>query len=95
MTNEPAGEIGPETAPPRTRDWVWGLVVVLGALLLITTALWWMLVGSSSCGTRPAAGYEDAGGAACRSVIESQRVAAAVPGPFEVPYGAAPAPARL
>jgi hypothetical protein len=93
MTDARATETGPDGARPRTRDYLWGLVVVLVGVVLVTAALVWIL-GSSSCGTRPAPGYEDAGGAGCRSLAGPGQVAGPMPGWVEVAYRteAAPAP---
>ena len=92
MTSARGAETGPDVVPPRTRDWVWGLIVVVGAMVLLTAALVWILVGSCSCGTRPAPGFDDAGGAVCRSFAEPRSVAA-LASPFPEPaYRAEAAP---
>ena len=70
MTNQGrTTEPGPSPSI-RTRDWVWGVIVVGGGTILVIGAFVWILVGSSSCGTRPAPGYEgaDHAGRSCQSV---------------------------
>ena len=79
-TGDQATEVPPDGAPPRTRDWVLGLVVVLAAAVLVTAALAWVPVGSSSCGTRPAPGNMHSG-SDCRSYVGLQPSAG--PGPVD------------
>jgi hypothetical protein len=82
-----------EGARPRTRDYLWGLVVVLVGVVLVTAVVVWLLVGSSSCGTRPAPGYEDAGGSGCRSLAGPGQVAGPMPEGIDIAYWTVAAPA--
>ena len=44
----------------RTRDWAWGLLAALVVGIVVPLLLVSALLGSARCGTRPAAGYENA-----------------------------------
>ena len=71
--------------PVSTRDWAWGLAVVVGGtFLVIALAIWWLST-AVSCGTRPAPGYEDAGGAnrSCQSIDARPLLAGLAPERYE------------
>ena len=59
MSDERATETSLHEAPPRTRDWVWGLVVVVGVTVLAVAGAIWILANLvlGTCCTQPAPGY--------------------------------------
>ncbi len=55
----PEPEPGARRSPSRTRDWLWGAIVVVGVTVLGVAGTIWVLANLvfGCCGTRPAPGF--------------------------------------